>query len=159
MWEFFLSDCVRKMFHSFLFVGLRELRWLQRHGIAKSPLNHLMSAKVRVAWLACRIHSSFSQSDFKRAMDHVCSHLGAVHLGTPGVGIVDGSLALARRLIDFFNLPIAIPCATQWRWFSRGWPTEWGQCRTNPSLRCYIKSLNVYNACVGHVNAKTNKAV
>ena len=47
-------------------------------------------------------------------MDHVCSHLGAVHLGTPGVGIVDGSLALARRLIDFFNLPIPVPCATQW---------------------------------------------
>ena len=82
------------------------------------------------------------------AMDHVCSHLGAVHLGTPGVGIVDGSLALARRLIDFFNLPIPIPFATQWKWFSRGWPTEWGQCRTNPSPRCYIKSLNVYNACV-----------
>ena len=40
----------------------------------------------------------------RRTMDHVCSHLGAVHLGTPGVGMVDGSLALARRLIDFdFN--------------------------------------------------------
>ena len=42
------------------------------------------------------------------------SDLGAVHLGTPGVGIVDGSLALARRLIDFFNSPIPVPCATQW---------------------------------------------
>jgi len=46
-------------------------------------------------------------------MDHVRSHSGAVHLGTPVVGIVDGSLALARRLIDFFNSPIPIPCATQ----------------------------------------------
>ena len=132
--------------------------WLKWQGIAKSPPNHLTSTKASFAWVANRIHSNFWQSDLKRAMSYgpVCSHLGAIHLGTPGVGIVDGSLALARRLIDFFNLPIPIPCATQWKWFSRGWPTEWGQCRTNPSLRCFIKSLNVYNA---RANAKTNKAV
>ena len=129
-------------------------------GIATSPLSHLMSTKASFAWLAYRIHSNFCDKVTLNglwAMDHACLHLGAVHLGTPGVGIVDGSLALAGRQIDFFNLPIPIPCATQWKWFSRGWPTEWGQCRTNPSLRCYIKSLNVYNACVCHVNAKTKK--
>ena len=98
--------------------------WLKWQGIAKSPQNHLMSTKASFAWLPYRIHSNFDKMILNGlgARDHVCSHLGAVHLGTPGVGIVDGSLALARRLIDFFDLPISIPCATQWKWFSRGWP-------------------------------------
>ena len=44
--------------------------WLKWQGIAKSPQNHLMSTKASFAWLACRIHSNFWQSDFKRAMSY-----------------------------------------------------------------------------------------
>ena len=73
---------------------------------------------------------------------------GAVHLGTPGVGIVDGSLALARRLIDFFDLPVPIPYATQWKWFSRGWPIQNGANAESKPPMLYQISECVKCMCV-----------
>ena len=74
--------------------------------------------------------------------------LGAVHLGTPGVGIVDGVLALARRLMDFFDLPIPIPYATQWKWFSRGWPIQNGANAESKPPMLYQISECVKCMCV-----------